>query len=107
MTNQMTNQKELSVRQIRTMFKFIDVFFERPIRKITTKQIEFNLTEEQQKAEIYKLFGAYSENRKLLAKIKRLKLRNSKTILKISEITDLNTKKNPSNRSKHLNLANV
>jgi hypothetical protein len=75
----MTNQKELSVRQIRTMFKFMDVFLERPIRKITTKQIEFNLNDEQQKAEIYKLFGTYSENRKLRAKVKRLNLKVSET----------------------------
>jgi hypothetical protein len=74
MTNQITNQKELSVRQIRTMLKDAEITMGQPY-KPTTKEIVLSLENEQIKTLVYKTFELYSELKKLRAKVKRLKLK--------------------------------
>ncbi|SNB15543.1 hypothetical protein KU06112801_470005 [Flavobacterium psychrophilum] len=73
----MKNPKELTVRQIKTMFKESSLL-SGEIFKLTTKEILLSLENEYEKDLIYKLFEAYKTMKKLKVQIKMQEIKNSK-----------------------------
>ena len=78
----MTNQKELSVRQIRTMLNKTLLEAGEPHTR-TTKEIELLLKDEKAKEQIYISYALGLEIRKLRRQIKRKQLKNSTNTVQI------------------------
>ena len=78
----MTNQKELTVRQIRTMLNKTGVETGRPFYH-TTKEITFSLENEQTKELLYECYALCLQHRKLTRQIKMQQLKNSTNTVQI------------------------
>ena len=72
----MKNQKELTVGQIKTMFKKINLLSGENIY-FTTKEILHLLENEQAKETFYKLFEAYKTIKKLETELSNAKRKNN------------------------------
>jgi hypothetical protein len=66
----MTNQKELTVRQIKTMFKDIAIFTGQPLEH-STNEILLLLETPLIKEQINKVYNAFKTRKMLVVKLKR------------------------------------
>ena len=82
----MTNQKELTVRQIKTMYKEASLLSGENIY-FTTKEILLSLENEDEKELIYKCIEAYKTMKNLKAQIKRKQIKYNRLELENSKNT--------------------
>lgn len=78
----MTNQKELTVRQIKTMLDKTALETGQPFAR-TTKEIEFLIKDEKTKEQLYIIYELGLKVRKLRRQIKIQQLKNSTNTLQI------------------------
>ena len=78
----MTNQKELTVRQIRTMLNKTGIATGRPLNR-TTKELKLSLENEQTKEQLYICYSLCLQYTKLTRQLKRQQLKNSTNTVQI------------------------
>lgn len=78
----MTNQKELTVRQIKTMLDKTGIATGRPLNR-TTKELKLSLENEQHKEQLYICYSLCLQYTKLTRQIKRLRLKTEQLTVQI------------------------